>query len=67
MSSVPADIHPLLIALRNAVAERGLTQSQAASEIGISERTLAYWLNDDVTPQKRFRPAIIEWLGREAA
>lgn len=67
MSSVPTPIHPLLTRLREETEARGLTQAQLACELGVSERTVAYWMNEDVTPQKRLRPVIVAWLDRSAA
>jgi len=67
MATPASHIHPLVTALREAMQEHGLTQSQLAVELDVSERTVAYWMNEDVVPQKRFRPRIAAWLNQKEA
>jgi hypothetical protein len=63
MSTASQDIHPLIARLRDALAEDDfLTQAQVAEQIGVSTRTLSYWLNTDTTPQKRYRRPLAAWL-----
>lgn len=63
MSTAPTDIHPLIARLREVVrADDFLTQADVAEQIGVSQRTLVYWLNADVIPQKRYRRPLAEWL-----
>lgn len=67
MSSA-TDTHPLVIALRREFEiDDELTQAQAAEQIGVSTRTVQYWLASDTTPQKRHRPMLREWLAGRAA
>jgi len=69
MSTAPLTFGTLIDQLRQEIFERHLTQREAAEEIGVSERTLQYWLGDDeVVPRAVHRRAVIAWLeGREAA
>lgn len=62
MSTAPT-LHPLLSRFREEVAtEEFLTHEQIAEQLGVSVRTVAYWMNADVTPQKRYRRVIAQWL-----
>lgn len=60
-----AHTHPVVHRLAEEIARRGISQRQAALEIGVGQRTLGYWLNTDVVPQRRFRPLIERWLEQE--
>jgi transcriptional regulator with XRE-family HTH domain len=69
MSTAPLTFTDLIDQLRREIGKRHLTQREAAEEIGVSERTLQYWLGDgEVVPRAAHRRALIAWLeGREAA
>jgi transcriptional regulator with XRE-family HTH domain len=68
MSTAASHLHPLIVRLRDAVArEDYLTQEQMAAEIGVSTRTLSYWLSRDTTPQKRYRKRLADWLAQAEA
>jgi transcriptional regulator with XRE-family HTH domain len=43
--------------------DRGLTQSQAASQLGVSESTIVDWERGKYPPSVRCYPAIIAFLG----
>lgn len=51
--------------LRDRRKELGLSQPQAAAQIGINEWTLLSWEHDRRVPTDRFYPALITFLGRE--
>lgn len=57
-----ADRHPLVSALRDRMAREDLTQDQVAEGLGVSKRTIQYWLRTDTTPQPRHRSKLREWL-----
>lgn len=59
----------LIVRFRNMVAdEHLLTQEEIADELGVSLRTVSNWLNADVTPKKKYRRQLSDWLEqREAA
>lgn len=69
MSTASPVLHPLIVRLRDTLrADDYLTRKDAAAEIGVSLRTLTYWMNDDVAPQKRYRRQLADWLdARETA
>jgi len=52
--------------VEKARGERNLTQLEAATELGVSPRTLQGWENEGVVPQAPQRRRILEWL-KEAA
>lgn len=61
--STASDPDTLVVRFRNAVAdEHLLTHEEIAEQIGVSLRTVSYWINSDVTPQKRYRRQIVDWL-----
>lgn len=63
MSTTAGHLHPLISRLRRVMSEdEFLTQSAVAEQLGVSTRTLSYWLNTDTTPQKRYRRPLAEWL-----
>lgn len=63
MSSAAVHIHPLILRLREQLANDDfLTHQRAATEIGVSLRTLTYWVNTDTVPKKRNRQQIADWL-----
>lgn len=63
MSTPVAHIHPLISRLRETITRDDfLTQQQAADQLGVSLRTLVYWMTEDVTPQKRYRKQLSDWL-----
>lgn len=67
MSSTAAHIHPLVAQLREELNGDATTTHQAAADaIGVSLRTLTYWMNTDVVPQKRQREQITSWLAKRA-
>lgn len=51
--------------LRDRRKELGLSQPQAAAQIGINEWTLLSWEHDRRVPTDRFYPALIAFLGQE--
>lgn len=68
MSTAPTHLHPLLNQLRLIAGERSLTQRSIAESLGVSERTVSDWFNDDeIVPQKRYRKALAAWLEEQAA
>jgi len=67
MSTAPPILHPLVERLRETLrGDDFLTNAQAAAEIGVSTRTLTYWLNTDTTPQKRYRKQLADWLAERS-
>lgn len=55
--------HPLVDSLAEAIQRRHLSQREAAEQLGVSERTIAYWFSGAApTPQPRHRRAIVAWL-----
>ena len=67
MSTPVAHIHPLIVRLREElVTDDFLTQEEAAKQIGVSSRTLSYWMTTDTTPQKRYRRQLAEWLNERS-
>ncbi len=68
MSTPTTHLHPLIVRLREElVTDDFLTQEEAAKQIGVSSRTLSYWMTTDTTPQKRYRRQLAEWLGAREA
>lgn len=64
--SSPIYGHPLIDRLVEEIPARHLTQVEAAAEIGVSVRTLQYWLSKEApVPQPRHRRAILNWLERQ--
>lgn len=51
--------------IRDRRQELGLSQAQAATQIGANSWTLLSWENEKRRPTDRFYPAIIRFLGRE--
>lgn len=49
--------------IRRVRRERGLTQDQAAAQLGVHQATVAKWERGDRVASERI-PAIAEWLGR---
>lgn len=45
--------------------ERGLARTEAATELGVSWKTLMSWERNEREPFVSFYPAIIAWLGYE--
>ncbi len=67
MSTPTTHLHPLIARLRDVLrADDFLTQEEAARQIGVSGRTLTYWMNTDTTPQKRYRRQLAEWLNERS-
>ncbi len=67
MSTPVAHIHPLIVRLREELGtDDFLTQEEAAKQIGVSSRTVSYWMTTDTTPQKRYRRQLAEWLDGRA-
>lgn len=68
MSTASPTFASLLDRLKGEIVERHLTQREAAEQIGVSHRTLQYWLDGgrDVTPRPGHRRALVEWLEGEA-
>lgn len=65
MSTAPLTFADLFDRLRDEIAARHLTQREAAEQIGVSARTLQYWLDgQDVIPRPAHRRALIVWLER---
>lgn len=63
MSSASTHIHPLIARLRETLERDDfLTYQEAANQLGVSLRTLTYWMNTDVVPQKRYRRQLADWL-----
>lgn len=63
MSTPTRHIHPLISRLRDEIkADDFLTYEEAASQIGVSLRTLSSWMNTDTVPQKRYRRQLAAWL-----
>lgn len=63
MSTAHPTVHPLIARFREEVqAEEFLTQAEIADQLGVSLRTVADWLHADVTPQKRQRRRLADWL-----
>ena len=56
--------HPLIVALRERMETEHLTQRLVAAELGVSERTVSYWMTTDTIPQKRYRRVIAAWLAQ---
>lgn len=61
------DTHPLVSRLRARMDDLHLTQREAAEALGVSERTVSYWMTTDTTPQPRHRRAIVSWLEEATA
>lgn len=67
MSTTAGHIHPLIAQFREVLETSDtLTQKQVAEELGVSERTVSYWMTTDTTPQKRYRQVLINWLGERS-
>jgi hypothetical protein len=63
MSSAPLTTDDLIARFRRALDDDiYLTHRQAATEIGVSLRTISNWANTDTEPQKRYRRQLADWL-----
>lgn len=63
MSTPGLHIHPLIARLRDEFeTDDFITQREAAGQIGVSLRTMSYWMTTDTVPQKRYRKQLAEWL-----
>lgn len=65
--STPVVAHPLIDRLRERMLTEHLTQREVAEQLGVSERTVSYWMTTDTTPQPRHRRSIVAWLEMKAA
>lgn len=61
----PAAISPISSLVRIRRSELGLSQEQAAKEIGVNTWTLLLWEQGRYAPTPRFYPGLIRFLGRE--
>lgn len=59
-----AEGFPLHVQLRSAMEGRGLTQLQAAGEIGVSQKTVSVWLKGEKPLSPESAAKVREWIGR---
>lgn len=62
--STPSLTYPPVEQLREKMEAEDLTQAFVASELGVSQRTIQYWLAGAI-PQKRYRRVLREWLRQD--
>lgn len=55
---------PLHVQLRSTMEGRGLTQLQAAGEIGVSQKTVSVWLKGDKPLSPESAAKVREWINR---
>ena len=53
----------LAMALRAEVERRGITQAEAAKEIGVSESVLSRWITQDAIPDPPTFEGLLRFLG----
>jgi predicted transcriptional regulator len=58
------EVFPVEVELQAAMERRGLTQGQAASELGVSQKTVSVWLRGDKPPSRERAEKIREWIAK---